>query len=364
MTETPPSSGPLNRAKPIVVKRRGTSVVKVPLPLEQRWTVSIPGQHVHAFAGDTASNSLVVGDGWGVPYSALRLHRFDAATGAETASIRTRHQPVNALLPLDGRLLAATDLRLFEVTLPDLRVTNVWERGLVRYAQQLAGNGECVVQANWLRPSIGVLDKATGAVRRVKAGAQPLLFDYQGQVRVVSALEGGMATLDVVAGRLVDRVPVPPVAAIAAGRDIWAIVAGPPQTSQVSPTAAPVDLPQFRRCTGEVVRLTGDPVSCTLGGPCRKLWCDDDQGLLWCFLEGRPGDGVPTRVCAVRQATGEVVAHYETETAQTYMERDPQLGVVPIELAYLDVGLGILADDFNTRVRGDGATLLCLIRRR
>src|SRR5450755_2297174 len=127
MTGTPPSSGLLDRAKAIGVKRRGNSAVKVPLPLEQRWTVSIPGRRVHAFGGDTASNSLVVGDGWGVPSSALRLHRLDATTGAETASIRTRHQPVNALLLLDGRLLAATDSRLLEVTLPDLRVTNVWE---------------------------------------------------------------------------------------------------------------------------------------------------------------------------------------------------------------------------------------------
>lgn len=366
MAEEPGSSWLIDRAKPIVVKRRGSSVVKRPLPLEQRWTVSIPGWQVHAFDGDAATQSLLVGDAGGVAYGALRLHRLDAVTGTETASIRMRHQPVNGLLIDGSRLLAATNSRLFEIALPGLKVTHVWDRGLVRYANQLQSQGEHIVQANWLRPSVGVLNTATGVVRRVKAGPQPLLFKYHEQVRVVSALEGGMATVDIAAAKLVDRVRVPSVSAISAGRDIWAVVAGPPESPEVYPAPPPVTLPQYRRGTREVIRLTGEPLSYTLDGPCRRLWCDDARGLLWCFLDGQPAHGITTRMCALRQATGEVIARFETETAESFLQRDPELGVVPIQLAHLDVGLGILAttQHESSRRRGnvvvsDTSTLTC-----
>jgi hypothetical protein len=358
MTDKPSSAWLRDQAKPIEVKRRRTTAVKVPLPLDRRWAVSIPGRQVHAFAGDTATNSLIIGDNWGVPYGALRIHRLDAATGSETAAILTRHQPVNGLLALNGRLLAATDSRLFDLTLPGLAVTKFWERRLVRYSQQLELDGGYVVQANWIRPYIGVLDTATGAVRRMKAGPQPLLFHYQGKVRALSALDGGMASVDTVSATLVDRVAVPPVSAIAAGREIWVVVAGQAQSPEVYPKPPPVPLPQFRRATHEVVRLTGEAVSFTLDGPCRRLWCDDARDLLWCFLEGERSHGASTRLCAIRQATGEVVARYETETAATSLERDPELGSVPVQLAYLDVGLGIVVTTQHESSRRRGNTVV------
>ena len=162
-------TGPERRAPdPVVTRTRTATKGKPPLPMTQRWAVTVPGTHAHVIATDLASGSVIVGDGWAVALAALRLHRLDAATGAATASVRTRHQSVGGLRVHDSHLWAATDSRLFRLRLEELEVVQDWERGLVRYASQIEVADERVVLANWLSPSVAILDTASGRLRRVR----------------------------------------------------------------------------------------------------------------------------------------------------------------------------------------------------
>src|SRR5437762_9413497 len=114
---------------------------------------------------DKRSGSVFVGDGWGVAFAALRLRRLDLLTGADLAQVRTRHQPTNALAVHAGRLYAATDSRLFELDPLQLAPQRQWERGLLRYTTQLVPDGQLLVAANWLKPSVGVFDPDGGRMR-------------------------------------------------------------------------------------------------------------------------------------------------------------------------------------------------------
>jgi hypothetical protein len=328
--------------KPVVIKTRGADVKKPKMPLEERWRATIPGDHAQAFAADAVSRSLLVGDGWGTPYTALSLHKFGVDNGTEVASIRTRHQQVLGMAIASTHAFAATDSRLFKVSVSDLRIIQEWNRHLVRYSNQVQVDGGHVVEANWLAPSIGILEMATGTVRRLKGGAQPMLFRYAGQIRLISGLEGGMATVDVEAGKLVDRVRTPAVSAVAAGQDIWAVVGGEAEAPSVSPPPHDVKLPLFRRGTNEIVRLSGEPTSLRIDGRCRQIWCDDVHKALWCFVEGPSPPNAVIRGYAISQLTGDVLASFETETSSTLRQLDPQLGIVPVHLAYLNVELGVV----------------------
>jgi hypothetical protein len=231
---------------------------------------------------------------------------------------------------VDGaHVLAATHSRLLLLSLPGLEVLQSWERGLVRYSRRIEVDGEHIVMAGWLSPSIGVLHTATGRVRRLRCGVQPMLFQYRGSVRVISGLDGGMHTLDVARARLVEPVPVPPISSIAVGEDVWGVVAGDLETPRVA-GVVPQDavLPRFRRGSGQIMRLTGEPMSVLIEGRCVQLWCDDARGLLWCFTEKPGSPGVVTGVHAIDQS-GQVVTEFHTETPTTLRQLDPELGIVP-----------------------------------
>jgi hypothetical protein len=203
--------------------------------LTERWRAPVPGIVAITVLSDTASGSVFASDGWGVSYAALRLHRFDLETGAHLAELRTRHQAVSAMLVDRNVLYAATDSRLFELSPTDLSVSRQWDRGLVRYTQQLVPAGSKLVTANWLKPTIGLFDPETGLTRGLRAGLQPLLVRQGEAVKVIAGFDGRMWTLDTTEQRLVDVQTIPPVARAAAGREIWGVLAGSPEGGQGNP---------------------------------------------------------------------------------------------------------------------------------
>ncbi|MGA8016070.1 MAG: hypothetical protein WCB85_09160 [Candidatus Dormiibacterota bacterium] len=256
----------------------------------------------------------------------------------------------------DSHLWAATDSRLFRLRLEELEVVQDWERGLVRYASQIEVADERVVLANWLSPSVAILDTASGRLRRVRVGSQPVLFQHGGRVRVISGLEGGMQTLDPARACLVDATPTPPICSVGVGRDLWGVVAGNAETPRAGRSVpSNVALPRFRRGSDHIVRLTGEPMSVRLPGRCSRIWCDDGRNVLWCFVEGPVPPGAVISGYAVSQRSGRVVAEFHTENATTLLQRDPELGVVPVHLVHLDPELGnvLTVQDYSRRMRGN-----------
>jgi hypothetical protein len=329
---------PTSGRSPLVTTTR--TLEKSPLDLELRWSTTIPGEHAHVIAVDAGSRSVFVGDGSNVPRASLRLHRMDGTSGWEVASTRTRHQSVTALLPATGHLLTATDSRLLELDPGDLSLAHSWEKRLVRSSSQLVEQAAHIVEANWLTPHIGILDRSSGDVRRVHVGAQPIVFAHDGSVHAIAGLDGGLATVDVERARLSAFVATPPVSSVAVGRDIWAVVGGRIESPRTGGTPRTSRLPQYRRGTDEIVRLTGSRHSIRVGAPCRRLWCDDARGLLWCSVATDDSPHGDFRCLAVDQASGKLAGRFDTETPASVRRRDPLLGSVSRHLVHLDVHLG------------------------
>lgn len=62
---------------------------------DEVWRAKVPGAMGHVIATDAPTDTVLISDGWGIAYAALRLHRISLSTGNETASVRTRHQAVD-----------------------------------------------------------------------------------------------------------------------------------------------------------------------------------------------------------------------------------------------------------------------------
>jgi hypothetical protein len=286
--------------------------------LRELWRTTVPGDSDNEVLCDVASESVFISDGWNVPYAALRLHRLEISSGKHVADVRTRSQGVVAMVKWQDRLLAATDSRLFEFRTGDLSIARQWDTGLVAFARQLVPVGRLIAMANWLRPSIGILDRESAKTSRMKVGAQPLLFQFAGEVRVINGFDGGMLTLDAESRQLMAAEVTPPVSAVTAGRDIWAVIAGRPEGGQGRP---PV---WIKRGTDTVRRLTGSALESRVGGRCDRLTVDDKRGVVWCLLERG------AHLQAVSTETGEVVGTFEPGSAgreQRFDHVDPVAGL-------------------------------------
>jgi hypothetical protein len=287
--------------------------------LTEKWRATVPGHADNLVLSDATSASVFVSDGWGVPYAALTLRRYDLATGRPLAARRTRSQGITALLVRGGTLFAATGSRLFELSKNDLSILRQWEKGLVADARGLISlDGSRLVMGNWLRPSIGIFDPAGGTTKRVTVGVQPLLFAFGHDVRVIAGFSGGMWTVHQGSGRLTNFEPTPPVSAVASGRDLWAALAGAPQGGQGQP---PV---WFRRGTEVIATLTERPRRCTLGGPCDSLFADAGREVIWCLTDDR------TCLEAISEPTGASLVRFGLDLqngGSRFCHVDPEAGV-------------------------------------
>ncbi|HET7419468.1 MAG TPA: hypothetical protein VFL27_03735 [Candidatus Dormibacteraeota bacterium] len=310
--------------------------------LHELWRTEIPGDADHAFLADQATSSVYVGDGWSVPFSALRLHRLDLTTGRQIVAIRTRHQQVKSLLISRGNLYAATDSRLFELDPTTLEVRRQWDRGLVAYATQLVADGDWLVMANWLRPSVGIFDPEAGRTHRVNVGKQPIILFHDGRAKTISGFDGGLATLDSGRARLIDRTHTPPIAHAAAGADIWAVAAGPPRGGE---RHQPV---RTRAGSNVLLRLTGEPTETRLAGDVSYIACDDQRQVVWCRSAELGGE-----LWAAAQHTGKVVGPYTAPRGFLIQHVSPAAGIaLATAVARRDV--------IGGTVRSATATCVCL----
>lgn len=281
--------------------------------LTEIWRATVPGHRAHVILADGGSKSLFVGDGWGVPYMARRLHRFDPETGEELAEVRTRQQQVSALVIHDEHLFAATSSRLLKLRPSDLAVLDHWDKALPSDSQQLVALDRFLVGANWRKPAVGILNLRNRAVARLVTGPQPLLVVHGGMVKVVEGFHGGVRAVDTDRSRLLGSEATPPVAAVAAGEEIWAVAA-----------AAGSRSPGVWGNTGadRLIRLSGEPREAWLLDVGTGLVCDDARGLLWCIAGQRR-----EWLLLVSQEDGLISKSFPAGTGRAWVYLDPPSGL-------------------------------------
>lgn len=286
------------------------------------WRASIPGHTAHTALADPASKSLFVSDGWGVAYPALRLHRLDPETGEKLAEVRTRRQHVSALVAAEDSLYVATHSRLLRLRPEDLRMVGQWDRVLPSDSQQLVACGQLLVAANRRKPAVGLFDPDSGASVRLNVGLQPLVFVHAGNAKVAEGFQGGIRTFDFERRCLLGAEPGPPLAAVAAGEEIWGIGAEAPTAGGGSGPASAWSKPGTERLLrvgdGEEDRAW----SAWLPAPGVAVYCDDERGLVWCLV-GPDG----ATLVAVSQEERRLVQMFPAGTGRYWVYFDPVSGL-------------------------------------
>lgn len=163
----------------------------------ERWTTLVPGRASHLAVFHSPGGSLYVSDGWGVTYASIRFRRLDVLTGSETASFRSGTAVRCLAMIGDGNeLIATTDSKLFRLDALSLQERQRWDKRIPRYSNTIAIRGDLVVVANWRDPKIGIIDLATGRVRRRAAPEMTTVLDGPGDPLLVGGHDGGVVSID------------------------------------------------------------------------------------------------------------------------------------------------------------------------
>jgi hypothetical protein len=167
----------------------------------ERWTSLVPGRSSHVASVHGPGGCLYVSDGWGVAYASIRFRRLDVVTGIETASFRSGTAVRCFAMLVDGdELIASTDSRLFRLDAVSLAERERWDTRIPRYSNTMAIRGDLVVVANWRDPKIGIIDLATGRVRRRAAPEMTTVLDGPADPLLVGGHDGGVVSIDPVTG--------------------------------------------------------------------------------------------------------------------------------------------------------------------
>lgn len=177
----------------------------------QLWAARAPGRSAHRVFIRGHAGSVYVSDGWGVNYASIRFRRLDAMTGEEAASFRSGTAVRTfAYRDTTDDLLIATDTKLFELDSLTLSERRRWNTRIPRYPDSLAVRGDHVVVANWLAPQVGLVDLATGRVRRRAAPGMTKILDGAGSPLLVGGLDGDVVSIDPISGRTEQILATPP----------------------------------------------------------------------------------------------------------------------------------------------------------
>lgn len=287
--------------------------------ISEIWRATVPGHTSHSMLADPGSKSVFVSDGWGVAHSGLRLHRLDPETGEKLGEVRTRQQSVSAMVVDDDCLFVATHSRLLRLRPQDLSMAAHWDRVLPSDAQQLAVSGDYVLAANLRKPVVGLYHLGRRSSARLRTGLQPLLVRHGDRVKVIEGFDGGVLTFDPERATLLASEPSPPVSAVAAGADMWAVRAGEAQGAGES--RAPSSW--LKPGTDRLIRLGADSDwEARLPDVASAIMCDDDHGLLWCLMGNRS-----STLVAVGQADGRVVASFPAGPGRYWAYYHPPTGL-------------------------------------
>lgn len=137
-----------------------------PQPATILWRTTVPGVAAHRLWLDDQAERVLVADGWGVSFGALRVRALAMATGAELASVALGNQARAFAGDGEGGVLVATDTKLFRLEAGTLRVLEKWTSRIPRYIDRLLPLGGHVHAVNARSAQLSAIALADGAVRR------------------------------------------------------------------------------------------------------------------------------------------------------------------------------------------------------
>lgn len=149
-----------------IVEMAASGLPSRPTEASVLWRTVIPGLRAHRLWIDLDSDRVLISDGWGVAFSALRLRALSLRDGQELASVRLGNAPRALVLETQERWLAATDTTLFRLERTSLKVTTKWTTRVPRYSDDLVVGGGHIHTANHASPGLHCIDLETGTAKR------------------------------------------------------------------------------------------------------------------------------------------------------------------------------------------------------
>ncbi|MDD1508090.1 hypothetical protein [Pseudomonas sp. CNPSo 3701] len=163
----------------------GVTGLPSPIALPMRWSTRIPGLQAQRLWTDPVGGQLLVADGWGVAFGALRLRSLDLQDGHERASVRLGNAARALTREAEGNWLAATDQKLFRLAAGSLQPLAKWTSRIPKYSDQLLCQGDFVLAMNAAASSVSAIDLASGAVKRRALPAAGRLHGVAGDALLI-----------------------------------------------------------------------------------------------------------------------------------------------------------------------------------
>jgi hypothetical protein len=194
----------------------------------ERWSATLRGHSAHGVHLAAQAGAVYTGDGWGSTYPSMRIRRLDLRTGAETASFRAFNSLRCSTLIREGRsLIAILDDKILELDAQTLEERRRWDKRVPRYGQTVAFAHDVIVLANWLDPTVGLIDYASGRVRRRDAPPMPqIIAGVAHPLLVGGAADGGTYELrlpEATVDRVVGTPPILHATLSPDGSELWAL---------------------------------------------------------------------------------------------------------------------------------------------
>ena len=195
-----------------------------PLQPDEIWSHELPGWSTAALVAtmfDARSRSLYISDGAGLLYPHIRFRRVDLDTGEELAKARLGNN-ANCLAwvestetnpgrtTADRRLLAVTDRKFFLLDPLTLHEERRLDERMPGYTHSIGVWDGFAVSANWLKPTVSVVNLATGSVRRRASGEMTQVITGASQPLLIGGALGGIRTIDPRTATPRDVGPAPP----------------------------------------------------------------------------------------------------------------------------------------------------------
>lgn len=163
-----------------------------PVALPMRWSTRIPGLQAQRLWLDPVGGQLLVADGWGVAFGALRLRSLDLQGGHERVSVRLGNAARALTQDAHGNWLAATDQKLFRLAAGSLQPLAKWTSRIPKYSDQLLCQGDFILAMNAAASSVSAIDLVSGAVKRRALPAAGCLHGIAGGEELLVCVDGSV----------------------------------------------------------------------------------------------------------------------------------------------------------------------------
>ncbi len=166
-------------------------VVKLPeasVDAQILWRTSIAGVMGHSFWFDVPQQRLLMSDGFGVSFAALKLRALALDDGREVASTKLGNAARAMAAGQEGSLLVATDKKLFQLAGADLSLQAKWTARIPSYSNHLLVDDSYVYFSGGA-PAVSALSLESGTVKRRVLSAQ--------RVRIHNGISGKSALVAV-----------------------------------------------------------------------------------------------------------------------------------------------------------------------